>query len=76
MMAAKKELAVAKGIRKNKEEYELLAKMIDKVPSRSETNKLVVFASSGVMITTIYDNFFFSACVFLVHCVQFLIHEV
>ncbi|VDN27757.1 unnamed protein product [Gongylonema pulchrum] len=39
MSAAKKELSVAKGIRKNKEEYELLANMIEKVPSRSQTNK-------------------------------------
>uniref|UniRef100_A0AAF5Q5E2 Uncharacterized protein n=1 Tax=Wuchereria bancrofti TaxID=6293 RepID=A0AAF5Q5E2_WUCBA len=35
--AAKKELVIAKGRRKNKEEYELLAKMIKKVPSRSES---------------------------------------
>ncbi|EJW84015.1 hypothetical protein WUBG_05074 [Wuchereria bancrofti] len=37
--AAKKELVVAKGKRKNKEEYELLAKMIEKVPSRSESTR-------------------------------------
>lgn len=37
MAAAKKELSIAKGMRKNKEEYELLAKMIEKVPSRPET---------------------------------------
>uniref|UniRef100_A0A0R3S332 THO complex subunit 7 homolog n=1 Tax=Elaeophora elaphi TaxID=1147741 RepID=A0A0R3S332_9BILA len=37
MSAAKKELSIAKGMRKNKEEYELLAKMIEKVPSRPET---------------------------------------
>ncbi|VBB28500.1 unnamed protein product [Acanthocheilonema viteae] len=39
MTAAKKELCVAKGMRKNKEEYELLAKMIEKVPSRPETTR-------------------------------------
>lgn len=33
----KKQLVLAKGIRKNKEEYELLAKMIEKIPSRHET---------------------------------------
>ncbi|OZC06524.1 Tho complex subunit 7 [Onchocerca flexuosa] len=37
MSIAKKELSVAKGMRKNKEEYELLAKMIEKVSSRPET---------------------------------------
>ncbi|KAK6111946.1 Tho complex subunit 7 family protein [Brugia pahangi] len=37
--AAKRELVVAKGQRKNKEEYELLAKMIEKVPSRSESTR-------------------------------------
>ncbi|VDK66361.1 unnamed protein product [Onchocerca ochengi] len=37
MSIAKKELSIAKGMRKNKEEYELLAKMIEKVPSRPET---------------------------------------
>lgn len=39
MSTAKKELSVAKGMRKNKEEYELLAKMIEKVPSRPETTR-------------------------------------
>ncbi|VDK87766.1 unnamed protein product [Litomosoides sigmodontis] len=39
MAAAKRELTVAKGMRKNKEEYELLAKMIEKVPSRPETTR-------------------------------------
>ncbi|CAG9533793.1 unnamed protein product [Cercopithifilaria johnstoni] len=39
MSAAKKELSIAKGMRKNKEEYELLAKMIEKVPSRPETTR-------------------------------------
>uniref|UniRef100_A0A915PLS2 Uncharacterized protein n=1 Tax=Setaria digitata TaxID=48799 RepID=A0A915PLS2_9BILA len=39
MSAAKKELSIAKGMRKNKEEYELLAKMIEKIPSRAETTR-------------------------------------
>ncbi|EFO18413.1 hypothetical protein LOAG_10082 [Loa loa] len=39
MSTAKKDLSIAKGMRKNKEEYELLAKMIQKVPSRPETTR-------------------------------------
>lgn len=37
MREAKKELTVAKGIRRNKEQYELLAGMIQQIPSREET---------------------------------------
>ncbi|VDN08331.1 unnamed protein product [Thelazia callipaeda] len=39
LLAAKKELSVVKGMRRNKEEYEMMAKIIEKIPSRSETNK-------------------------------------
>lgn len=44
MTASKKELIVAKGMRKNKEEYELLAKMIEKIPSRPETTRFFQFS--------------------------------
>ena len=38
MQEAKKELLAAKGVRKNKEQYELLAGLIQQIPSREETN--------------------------------------
>uniref|UniRef100_A0A0N5AJU9 THO complex subunit 7 homolog n=1 Tax=Syphacia muris TaxID=451379 RepID=A0A0N5AJU9_9BILA len=37
MKDAKKDLLVAKGVRKNKEQYELLADMIEQIPSREES---------------------------------------
>ncbi|VDD96419.1 unnamed protein product [Enterobius vermicularis] len=42
MREAKKDLLVAKGVRRNKEQYELLAGMIQQIPSREEsTAKLI-----------------------------------
>uniref|UniRef100_A0A914ZKE3 THO complex subunit 7 n=1 Tax=Parascaris univalens TaxID=6257 RepID=A0A914ZKE3_PARUN len=38
MQLAKKELEAAKAVRRNKEEYEALAKVIQQYPSRQETN--------------------------------------
>ncbi|GMR47386.1 hypothetical protein PMAYCL1PPCAC_17581 [Pristionchus mayeri] len=39
MEAAKKELLAARQIRRNRQEYNLLVKMIDELPSRSETQR-------------------------------------
>lgn len=41
MKEVKKDLLIAKGVRKNKEQYELLADMIEQIPSREESQASV-----------------------------------
>ncbi|VDM42327.1 unnamed protein product [Toxocara canis] len=50
MQAAKKELEAAKAIRRNKEEYEALANVIQQFPSRHDTNLCVsvVFSNTSL----------------------------